>query len=38
MCRVLRIAPSTWHAHIRKANLNLGSTRTKEDERLAERS
>jgi putative transposase len=33
----LRIAPSTWHAHIRrKADPGLRSMRTKEDERLAE--
>lgn len=36
MCRVLRIAPSTRHAHARrKADPNLRSTRAKEDERLA---
>jgi putative transposase len=36
MCRVLRIAPSTWreHAH-RKANPDLRSLRAKEDERLS---
>ena len=37
MCRVLRIAPSTWHEHARrKANPDLRSTRAKEDERLSE--
>lgn len=36
MCRVLRIAPSTWHEHAcRKANPNLRSARAKEDERLS---
>jgi transposase InsO family protein len=36
MCRVLRIAPSTWHAHVRcKADPDLRSTRAKEDERLS---
>lgn len=36
MCRVLRIAPSTWHEHAcRKADPNLRSARAKEDERLA---
>jgi len=35
MCRVLRIAPSTWHEHAcRKADPNLRSARAKEDERL----
>lgn len=37
MCRVLRIAPSTWHEHVRrKADPDLRSTRAKEDERLSE--
>ena len=37
MCRVLRIAPSTWHEHARrKADPGLRSTRAKEDERLSE--
>lgn len=37
MCRVLRIAPSTWHEHTRrKADPDLRSTRVKEDERLSE--
>jgi transposase InsO family protein len=37
MCRVLRIAPSTWHEHVgRKANPDLRPTRAKEDERLSE--
>jgi hypothetical protein len=37
MCRVLRIALSTWHEHARrKANPDLRSTRAKEDERLSE--
>lgn len=37
MCRVLRIAPSTWHAHARrKADPDRRSTREKEDERLSE--
>jgi transposase InsO family protein len=36
MCRVLRIAPSTWHEHMcRKADPELRSTRAKEDERLS---
>jgi putative transposase len=36
MCRVLRIAPSTWHEHARrKADPDLRSTRAKEDERLS---
>jgi len=36
MCRVLRIAPSTWHEHVRrKADPDLRSTREKEDERLS---
>jgi putative transposase len=36
MCRVLQIAPSTWHEHARhKADPALRSTRTKEDERLS---
>ena len=36
MCRVLRIAPSTWHEHVRRrANPDLRSTRAKEDERLS---
>jgi putative transposase len=36
MCRVLRIAPSTWHAYARrKADPDLRSTRAKEDERLS---
>jgi putative transposase len=36
MCRVLRIDPSTWHAHVRrKADPDLRSTRAKEDERLS---
>jgi putative transposase len=35
MCRVLRIAPSTWHEHAcRKADPNLRSARAKEDELL----
>ena len=35
MCRVLDIAPSTWHAHAAaRANPDLRSKRTKEDERL----
>jgi hypothetical protein len=38
MCRVLRIAPSTWHEHARrKADPDLRSTRAKEDERLSEK-
>jgi transposase InsO family protein len=37
MCRVLRIAPSTWHEHVRrKADPDLRPTRAKEDERLSE--
>lgn len=37
MCRVLRIAPSTWHEHARrKADPDLRSTRAKEDGRLSE--
>lgn len=37
MCRVLRIAPSTWHEHARwKADPDLRSARVKKDERLAE--
>ena len=37
MCRVLRIAPSTWHEHVRrKADPGLRSTRAKADERLSE--
>jgi transposase InsO family protein len=37
MCRVLRIAPSTWHEHARrKADPDLRPTRAKEDERLSE--
>jgi transposase InsO family protein len=37
MCRVLQIAPSTWHEHARrKADPDLRSTRAKEDERLSE--
>jgi putative transposase len=37
MCRVLRIAPSTWHEHVRrKAGPDLRPTRAKEDERLSE--
>jgi putative transposase len=36
MCRVLRIAPSTWHEHVRrKADPDLRPTRAKEDERLS---
>jgi transposase InsO family protein len=36
MCRVLRIAPSTWHDHARrKADPELRSARAKEDERLS---
>jgi putative transposase len=36
MCRVLRIAPSTWREHARrKANPCLRSLRAKEDERLS---
>lgn len=36
MCRVLQIAPSTWHEHVRRrANPDLRSTRAKEDERLS---
>jgi putative transposase len=36
MCRVLRIAPSTRHEHVRRrANPDLRSTRAKEDERLS---
>ena len=36
MCRVLRIAPFTWHAHVRrKADPDLRSTRANEDERLS---
>jgi len=36
MCRVLHIAPSTWHEHVRRrANPDLRSTRAKEDERLS---
>lgn len=36
MCRVLRIAPSTWHEHAcRKADPDLRSARAKEDERLS---
>jgi transposase InsO family protein len=35
MCRVLDIAPSTWHAHAAaRANPDLRSKRAKEDERL----
>jgi putative transposase len=35
MCKVLQIAPSTWHERARrKANPDLRSTRAKEDERL----
>ena len=35
MCRVLNIAPSTWHAHAaRKARPDLRSKRAKEDERF----
>ena len=37
MCRVLPIAPSTWHEHMRrKADPSLRSTRAEEDERLAD--
>ena len=37
MCRVLRIAPSTWHEHARrKADPDLRSKRAKVDERLSE--
>ncbi len=37
MCRVLRIAPSTWHEHVRRrADPDLRSTRAKEDEQLSE--
>ena len=37
MCRVLRIAPSTWHEHVRrKADPDLRSTRAKEDEPLSQ--
>jgi hypothetical protein len=36
MCRVLQIAPSTWHEHVRRrANPDLHSKRAKEDERLS---
>lgn len=36
MCKVLQIAPSTWHEHARrKTDPDLRSTRTKEDERLS---
>jgi putative transposase len=36
MCRVLNIAPSTWHAHAAKrADPSLRSKRTKDDERLS---
>jgi putative transposase len=36
MCRVLRIAPSTWYEHARcKADPDLRSMRAKEDERLS---
>jgi putative transposase len=36
MCRVLRIAPSTWHAHVRcKADPDLRSTQATEEERLS---
>ena len=35
MCRVLNIAPSTWHVHAaRKARPDLRPKRAKEDERL----
>lgn len=35
MCRVLQIAPSTWHEHVRrKADPDLRSLRAKDDERL----
>jgi putative transposase len=35
MCRVLNIAPSTWHAHAaQKTRPNLRSKRSKEDEKL----
>jgi hypothetical protein len=38
MCRVLRIAPSTWHEHVRsKANPDHRPKRAKEDERLSEK-
>ena len=36
MCRVLRIAPSTWYEHARrKADPDFRSTGAKEDERLS---
>ena len=36
MCRVLWIAPSTWHEHVRrKADPDLRSLRAKDDERLS---
>jgi len=36
ICRLLRIAPSTWYEHARrKANPDLLSRRAKEDERLS---
>jgi putative transposase len=36
MCRVLNIAPSTWHAHAAaRANPDLRSKRAQEDERLS---